>query len=578
MGNYPSIAFALVSVVSVLMIACPCALGLATPMSLMVGVGKGAGSGILIKNAEAIERFAAVYTFVIDKTGTLTEGRPTLMDVKSANGFTEVELLTTVVGLERSAEHPLARAIVEGAAERGVSAPAMQDFESVISKGVRGTIEGRPVAIGNAAMITGADAGALQAMTEERQRCGETDMFVADDGRSDAIQHLNQRHRQLKHRHKSEQFAFRTKLRHFRRCGHWARSGRHCPGNPPKEMTAMPFYAALDVAMEKTALCVLNHEGQVVLEINVSSDPSAIADRLEPYQDALSRFGLEAGPLSEWLVRGLVDRGFAPLLLETRHVRAALSARIAKTDRNDARGMADLLRMGWFRAVHLKSLDAREQRTLLSARRTLINRLKDIENSVRGLLRGFGIRLPLALRLKWEGKVRETIAGHPTLSTALEPLLVIRKTLREQVAVLDKKVRDAAKDDPVCRRLMTVPGVGSIVALTYRAAIDDPSRFSSSKSIGACFGLTPRRYQSGESDRVGAISRAGDASVRVALFEAAHVMLTRSSKWSSLKAWAMKLAVRRGAKRAKVALARKLAVILHRMWRTEADFRFTAAA
>ncbi|KKN43120.1 hypothetical protein LCGC14_0706480 [marine sediment metagenome] len=240
--------------------------------------------------------------------------------------------------------------------------------------------------------------------------------------------------------------------------------------------------------------------------------------------------------------------------------------------------MADLLRMGWFRSVHLKSLDAREQRTLLSARNTLIRRLKDIENSVRGLLRGFGIRLPLALRLKWEAKVKEAIAGHSALSETLEPLLVARRVLREQVAVLDEKVRDAVKEDPVCRRMMTVPGVGSIVALTYRAAVDDPARFTSSKTVGACFGLTPRRYQSGESDRVGAISRVGDASVRVALFEAAHVMLTRSSKWSSLKVWAMKLAMRRGAKRAKVALARKLAVILHRMWRTETDFRFSAAA
>ena len=166
------------------------------------------------------------------------------------------------------------------------------------------------------------------------------------------------------------------------------------------------------------------------------------------------------------------------------------------------------------------------------------------------------------------------VAGHPTLPAILAPLLLARSALRDQLAVIDKRVRDIARADEVCRRLMTVPGVGAVVALTFRAAIDRPERFSSSKAVGACFGLTPKRYQSGETDRVGAISRAGDASVRVALFEAAHVMLTRTARWSALKAWAMRLAQRRGAKRAKAALARKLGVIMHRMWLDGTIFRF----
>ena len=165
--------------------------------------------------------------------------------------------------------------------------------------------------------------------------------------------------------------------------------------------------------------------------------------------------------------------------------------------------------------------------------------------------------------------VRELVAGHSTLLDILEPLLAARGALREQLILLDKRVRDAAKADPVCRRLMTAPGVGAIVAMTFRAAVDQPDRFPSSKKVGACFGLTPRKYQSGETDRDGAISRAGDASVRVALFEAAHVIMTRVAKWSKLKAWAMNVAKRRGAKRAKVALARKLGVVLHRMWLDE---------
>jgi transposase len=344
------------------------------------------------------------------------------------------------------------------------------------------------------------------------------------------------------------------------------------------EMIAMPdhqpFFAALDVSLEKTTVCVMSLDGTIVKETVVPTDPGAIAACLLDNPGQLERIGLEAGPLSEWLVRGLADFGISVVLMETRQVRAALSAMIVKTDRKDARGMAHLLRTGWFRPVHVKTPDAREQRAMLSARATLVARLKDIENSVRGLLRGFGLRLPRALRGRWDAGVRDAIAGHPALLCIMEPLLVARGALREQLILIDKRVRDVAKADQVCRRLMTAPGVGAIVALTFRAAVDQPDRFRSSKQIGACFGLTPRKYQSGETDRDGAISRAGDASVRVVLFEAANVIMTRVAKWSKIKAWAMNVAKRRGAKRAKVALARKLGVVLHRMWVDESDFRF----
>jgi transposase len=335
-----------------------------------------------------------------------------------------------------------------------------------------------------------------------------------------------------------------------------------------------PLFAALDVSLENTTVCVMSLDGAITKETVVATDPDAIATCLSDDLGRLERVGVEAGPMSEWLVRGLADLGVSVVLMETRQVRAALSAMIVKTDRKDARGMAHLLRTGWFRPVHVKTVNAREQRAMLSARATLVARLKDIENSVRGLLRGFGLRLPKALRGRWDVGVREAVAAHPTLLGILEPLLVARGALREQLILLDKRVRDAAKADRVCRRLMTAPGVGAIVAMTFRAAVDQPDRFRSSKQIGACFGLTPRKYQSGETDRTGAISRAGDASVRVALFEAAHVIMTRSAKWSKIKAWAMNVAKRRGAKRAKVALARKLGIVLHRMWVDETDFCF----
>src|SRR5918993_2257666 len=297
-------------------------------------------------------------------------------------------------------------------------------------------------------------------------------------------------------------------------------------------MLNQPLFAALDVSLETTTICIMSSDGTITKEAVVSTEPESIAICLGDDLSRIERIGLEAGPLSEWLVRELSVLGIVVTLLETRQVRAALSTMIIKTDRKDARGMAHLLRTGWFRPVHVKSLSAREQRAMLSARSTLVARLKDIENSVRGLLRGFGLRLPRTLHGRWEAGVRDLVAGHPVLLQILEALLVARGALREQLIGLDRRVRDAAKADHVCRRLMSAPGVGAIVALTFRAAVDQPERFRSSKQVGACFGLTPRKYQSGETDRDGAISRAGDASVRVALFEAAHEIITRFATWS----------------------------------------------
>ncbi|MEL6065275.1 IS110 family transposase [Methylobacterium sp. DCY52] len=339
-------------------------------------------------------------------------------------------------------------------------------------------------------------------------------------------------------------------------------------------MSAPILFVALDVSLEKTSLCLVTSDGIIAREVVVATEPEAIAAELMPDLARIARVGLEAGPLSEWLVRGLATLGIEVVLMETRQVRAALSAMIVKTDRKDARGMAQLLRAGWFRPVHVKTTDARELRTMLAVRATLVARLRDIENSVRGLLRGYGLRLPKALRGRWEPAVRDLLDGNPGLLQILEPLLGAREALRDQLDRIDRRVRETAKADTVCRRLMSASGVGVIVALTFRAAVDQPERFRSSKQVGADFGLTPRKYQSGETDRNGAISRAGDVSVRVALFEAAHVILTRVSSWSSLKAWAMSVAKRRGAKRAKVALARKLGVVLHRMWVDGTNFRF----
>lgn len=236
--------------------------------------------------------------------------------------------------------------------------------------------------------------------------------------------------------------------------------------------------------------------------------------------------------------------------------------------------MAHLLRTGFFRPVHVKTMDARESRALLTARKLLVEKACAIELSIRGILRGFGLKVGKIGRVGFEARVAELVTGHAILRELMHSLLDARSALRAEVAKLERRLREIVRDDAVCRRFMTVPGVGAVTALTVRAAIDDPSRFRSSKLVGAHFGLTPRRYQSGETDISGGISRAGDASARAALFDAANVMFSRVKRWSALKAWAVRVAMRRGGGRARVALARKLAVILHRMWVDGTDFEY----
>ena len=340
-------------------------------------------------------------------------------------------------------------------------------------------------------------------------------------------------------------------------------------------MTMTGHFAGLDVSLEATSICVVDGQGGIVFEGSVATDPDAVAAALASH--APGCVGLEAGPMSEWLHTGLTHHGLQTVLMETRQVRAALKASLVKTDRRDARGIAQLLRMGWFRPVHVKTACARERRVLLGARDTLVRRTRDLDNAVRGLLRGFGLRPPRQLRERWSDTIRQLIAAHPVLMAAIDPILAARDKLAEELGRLDKLVRDQARNDAVCRRLMTVPGVGAIVALSYVTAIDDPVRFAKSRAVGPVLGLTPSRYQSGETDRPGAITKAGDARARVALFEAAHVMMTRVVRWFPLKAWAMRVAARRGAKRAKVALARRLAVVLHRMWVDGTDFQAQTA-
>jgi transposase len=339
----------------------------------------------------------------------------------------------------------------------------------------------------------------------------------------------------------------------------------------------MEYFAAIDVSLELSSVCVVDGTGTIVRERRVGSTPEALVGFFRDTGLTVTRIGLEAGPLSQWLHAGLVAGGFAAILIETRHVKAALSAMTVKTDRNDARGMAQLMRMGWFRPVHAKTPSAQETRALLTGRKLLLAKLLDIEAGLRGVLRGFGLKVGVVSKAKYEARIRALVAGHAILEPVAEAMLRARTALRTEYTALHRQLLGIVRVDPVCRRLMTVPGVGPVVAVTYKTAVDDPGRFRKSKDVGPHFGLTPRKYQSGEVDRTGRISKVGDEMVRTALYEAANVMLSRVVRFSALKAWAIGVAKRQGLRKAKVALARKLAVVLHRLWVDGSSFRWGTA-
>ena len=336
----------------------------------------------------------------------------------------------------------------------------------------------------------------------------------------------------------------------------------------------MDVYIGLDVSLASTAICVLGEKGKIVTEARVASAPEALVAFLRELPHGIAVIGLEAGPLSQWLHKGLTDAGFEAVLMETRQVKGALKAMPIKTDRRGAEGIARLLQMGWFRPVHCKTASSQEMRALLTSRKSVLDAIVRMEVSLRGVLRNFGLKLGLVSKGRYEARVRELVASNAMLEAAAEPILHARAALRRELAELEKLVRDLARQDPVCRLLMTMPGVGPVVALTFVSAIDDPERFRRSKDVGPWVGLTPGRDQSGERDVVGAITKAGDANLRAALYQAATVMLNIARpNW--LKAWALRVAKHRGKKRATVALARRIGVVLHRMWRDGTEFRFT---
>jgi transposase len=341
-------------------------------------------------------------------------------------------------------------------------------------------------------------------------------------------------------------------------------AGSERVGPKHQRETAVEHFIGIDVSLESSSLCVVDTTGRIVREAKVASEPEALAGFCRGLGLAITRIGFEAGPLSQWLHAGLAKAGFDVVLLETRQVKAALSAMTVKTDRKDARGIAQLLRMGWYRPVHCKAVPTQEIRALLTGRKLLQGKLLDVELGIRGLLRNFGLKVGTVSKGRFAARIRELIAGQPMLERVIEPMLRAREALNAEFHALHRAMLAIVREDAVCRR----------GGRTFTSAVDDPTRFAKARAIGAHFGLTPKRYQSGETDIVGRITKIGDGMVRTALYEAAHIMLTRSSPFSTLKRWALEVAGRRGLKRAKVALARKLSVVLLRIWTTGGVFRF----
>src|SRR5919202_1761773 len=335
-------------------------------------------------------------------------------------------------------------------------------------------------------------------------------------------------------------------------------------------------FVGLDVSQRSTSVCILDASGRRVWRGKCATDPAAIEEVVRARAGGPARVGVETGPLTPWPVHELRGRGLEVVCLDARQARAALAPRPNKTDANDAEGLAQILRLGWYRSVHVKSYAAHRLRAALGARMQLVNMVTELSNHVRGVLKVFGLVLEGARGGVFADRAEALVADRPELAAVVRPMLEAWRGLRRQVAAYGVALRTEAKERREIQLLMSVPGVGAITALAFASAVEDPARFGRSRDVGAHFGLTPRQHQSGEVDRMGEISRWGDELVRTYLFEAATVLLRRVKRWSALKAWAVRLAQRAGATKARVALARKLAVVMHTIWRGGEPFRWTA--
>jgi transposase len=337
----------------------------------------------------------------------------------------------------------------------------------------------------------------------------------------------------------------------------------------------MKHYIGLDVSMKETSICIVNEKGKVIYEGKEKTDPALLTDHIQKRNLLVEKIAIESGSLSHFLVSEMQKREMPVICVCSRQMAKVLSVRINKTDRNDARGIAEALSKGYYREVALKSQKNVERSTILGSRRMLVQQKVSLKNGIRGFLKSYGITMPVKGERCFLQKVRDAIIEYPSyIQKSVEALLSSFEKLDIEIALLEKTIKELAKDDEDIKLLTTVPGVGIITAMSFLAAINDPSRFQDSRQLGAYLGLTPKQYSSGELHRQGGISKCGNPTMRALLVEAATVMLTRTRVWCKPKAWAFKLSRKKGTRKASVALGRKLAVIMHRMLVTREKFHF----
>jgi transposase len=339
----------------------------------------------------------------------------------------------------------------------------------------------------------------------------------------------------------------------------------------------MKYYAGLDVSMKETFLCIVDEKGKKYYETSLSTDPSLIANFIHGLDVPIELAGIESGSLSHWLTEELQRLDVPAQCIDARHIAAILSVNINKTDKNDARGIADAMRCGLFKEVSVKSKDHIAMCTLLNSRRQLVDQRVQLSGCIRGLLKPYGIRLgAISKGAAAINIIREKLSEIPVMAAkSIEQLLLVLKDLLEAIKNFDKEIAMQTKECPQAQLLMTIPGVGPITSLRFIAEIGDVARFSRSKSVGAYVGMTPRQYSSGETQKQGRISKCGPKELRSLLMEVGIIILTRTKSWSKLKAWGLKLMKKHGIKKAATAVGRKLAVIMHRMLVTGETFRFT---
>jgi len=335
----------------------------------------------------------------------------------------------------------------------------------------------------------------------------------------------------------------------------------------------MKYYIGLDVSMKRTFICVLNEEGKIVDESSEKTDPHVIADYFSKLGLKEIVVGFESGSLSHYLVTGFKERAIDPICMDARTLSPILALKINKTDKNDARGIAEALRSNMYTRVHCKPQESVERSILLVSRRALINQQTQLKNTVRGLLKSYGIRLGSVGAKKFSCTVMKYLEGREeVVILSITALLSAFDHLIKEIEKIDKKMLEIAGQDKEVQQLMSVPGIGPVTALTYKTEIFDPSRFKDSKSVGAYLGMTPTQYASGDVQRQGRISKCGSNELRSLLVEAGIVILTRSKKWSKVKAWGLKIMRKKGLKKAALAVGRKLAVIMHRMMIEQKEF------